>query len=254
MDADFEIIYLNEQPIEICYAKKIGFICTNNDSITMFNDTINISNEFTPKKTIKWTGVYGCAINTKNEIYISDKILNRVHKMRHRGNLENICEFGNNSGDLNSPHGIAIANDLLFVCDRGNKRLQVLNINLEFITSLMLSFPPISIKCSNKTIGICGNRQICFIDLETLEKEERYFPDSGRMNFIDSNFYVVSSKSTHIFDERGNFIETIEMRKEISENIENESDGLIFFHEDNFFISSASRHRFLKFKNKFRKI
>ena len=72
--------------------------------------------------------------------------------------------------------------------------------------------------------------------------------------FIDSNIYVVSSESTHIFDERGNFIETIKMSKEISEYIKNESDGFIFLHEDNFFISSASHHRFLKFKNKFRKM
>ena len=249
MNSDFEVIYLNEQPIEICYAEEIGFICTNSDSITIFNDTIDI-----PNKKIPWTGVYGCAINENNEIYISDKVLNHVYKMHYCDDFElktqgQFGTTGSRDVDLNSPHGIALSKNLIFVCDFKNKSLKLLEFNLKLAFSYQLTFSPISIKCSDKTIGICGDKETCFIDLRSLSIEKEYPGYSGRMNFIHPNFYVVSSQSTHIFDDKGNLIETIKMNSNIGQDLENESDGFIFFHKDNCFISSASYHRFLKFKN-----
>ncbi len=137
----------------------------------------------------------------------------------------------------------------LFVSDYKNKRLQVLDFNLKYVLSCQLSFSPISIKCSDKTIGICDNKETCFIDLKSLIIEKEYPGYAGRMNFIYPNFYIVSSQSTYVFDDKGNLIETIKMNSEIGQYLKNECDGFIFFHDDNFFISSESGHRFLKFKN-----
>jgi hypothetical protein len=110
MNSEFEVIYLNEQPIEICYAEEIGFICTNTDSITIFTGNINnILN-----KNIPWTGAYGCAINKNNDIFISDKVLNHVYKMRYCDDfkLKTQGKFGatgSRNEDLNSPRGIALS-------------------------------------------------------------------------------------------------------------------------------------------------
>ena len=184
-------------------------------------------------------------------IYISDQGGNYVHKMQFRieSRLETICKFGSTGRgnyDLRKPCGIALAHQYLYICDNQNKRIKILNNDLNFIDNIPLDFTPVSIKCSDKSIGICGDKEACFIDLKTQEKKN--FKCTGRMNFIEPHFYIVSSQSTHIFDDSGNLIETIEMNGEIGKFLNSTDDGFIFFIKNYFFISSASHYRFLKFK------
>ena len=249
--SDYEIMFLNEQPIDTCQLTD-AFICTNSDSLTMFSySSISNENVLGPLRKIQIHGAYGCAVNEKeNEIYISDKVSNYVYKMD--ANLKQIGKYGstgNGQYELNSPHGISFNYGFLFICDYKNKRVQILDSNLQFSHSLPLDFSPISIALSNNGIlGICGDNETCFFDVESLTLI-RVFPDySGRINFIKPNFYVVSNERTYIFDNVGNIVDEIEMnrfRKFLNEKM----DGHIFFHEDNFFISSASTYRFLRFKN-----
>ena len=77
-------------------------------------------------------GAYGCAVNGKSEIYVSDKISNYAYKIN--ADLEQIgrfCSTGNGEYELNSPHGIAFENDFLFICVYKHKRVQILDSNLQ---------------------------------------------------------------------------------------------------------------------------
>ncbi len=70
--------------------------------------------------------IIGVAADEEDNIYVSDNSKHCVYKFNKRGDLlKRFGTYGSGPKELNYPRGIAVAGDQVFVCDRGNHRVQV---------------------------------------------------------------------------------------------------------------------------------
>jgi DNA-binding beta-propeller fold protein YncE len=84
------------------------------------------------------------AWDSTGNTYISDGYINsRVAKADKDGNwLKSWGEPGDKPGQLNTPHSIAIdAQNNVYVADRGNRRIQVFNIDGKFLRQITIDVP-----------------------------------------------------------------------------------------------------------------
>jgi sugar lactone lactonase YvrE len=85
------------------------------------------------------------AWDSQGDAYISDGYVNsRVAKFDRKGDwVKSWGEKGSGPGQFNTPHAIAIdRNDLVYVGDRGNRRIQVFDKDGTFIRQFTIDVPP----------------------------------------------------------------------------------------------------------------
>ena len=76
----------------------------------------------------------GVAVDQQDYIYISDSKNNRVQKFDGEGHY--VKEYtGRNHASLNQPMGVSVSNGKVFVVDRGNGRIVVLSLDLQYLYS-----------------------------------------------------------------------------------------------------------------------
>ena len=89
------------------------------------------------KKTItceKLSRPMGVAMDKDDNIYVSDN--NSLLKFSKEGKLMNVVgRKGTQPGEFKELSMIKVINDKLYVCDRGNHRVQILNTELEYVNS-----------------------------------------------------------------------------------------------------------------------
>ena len=73
--------------------------------------------------------ICGVSVDKEDNIYVCDCTKHCVYKINKRGDL--LKTNGSGPKELNSPQGIAVAGDQVFVCDQDNHRVQVLTTELE---------------------------------------------------------------------------------------------------------------------------
>ena len=80
--------------------------------------------------------VCAAAVDNDDSVFISDSDSNCLYKFDKDGRLlkKLSTKKGSGPGDFNTPRGVAVHGDRVFVCDRGNHRVQVLTTNLEPLT------------------------------------------------------------------------------------------------------------------------
>jgi hypothetical protein len=84
------------------------------------------------------------AWDSAGNTYISDGYINsRIGKADKDGNwLKSWGEPGDKPGQLNTPHSIAIdAQDNVYVADRGNRRIQVFDVDGKFLRQITIDVP-----------------------------------------------------------------------------------------------------------------
>ena len=190
-------------------------LATTNYSIQLFDE------QFKEIKQIDSTAI-GCAINTtKNEIYISNEKNNCIDTFDL--NLNKIKTFGSKGSENSQFNDIGRMywkNSKLFVLDAGNKRIQIFDIETNFIDSIKLDYRPSSIAVSDKTIGVCGNTGTFFYDTETKNLEYEFKNQIGSLSMIDSIFYLASYKPTpkkvFCFNPNGKFLMEINVCDKLS--------------------------------------
>ena len=71
-----------------------------------------------------------------DNIYVSDLVNCSLFKFSKEGKLMKVVgREGTQPGEFKYPSMIKIINDKLYVCDRGNNRVQILNTELEYVNS-----------------------------------------------------------------------------------------------------------------------
>jgi DNA-binding beta-propeller fold protein YncE len=77
---------------------------------------------------------YGIAIDSRDNIYVSDMNNNRVQKFTSTGKfIGSVGTYGSSDGQFRYPYGIAVdKNDMLYVIDAFNYRIQKFNADLTF--------------------------------------------------------------------------------------------------------------------------
>ena len=158
---------------------------------------------------------------------------------------------GDGKDQFQYPSTIIRQNEYLFVSDAGNKRIQILTLDFKYHDTIQLDFHPCSIAVSSTIIGIFKYLSgIYFYDLKTKKMKKEYQNINGRINLIDSHFYVMTCDSPQkllIFDEEGDLIDEASV-KSINEHFRSYDDGFMFLTKDNLFVTSRSGGNVLKFK------
>ena len=84
---------------------------------------------------VKMTDPKGIAIDNMDNIYVSSD--HQLQKFTSSGELiKRIGQLGTEEGEFNVPHGVTLYNSQVYVCDRNNHRIQVFDLDLNFIRSI----------------------------------------------------------------------------------------------------------------------
>jgi hypothetical protein len=235
----------NIRVYDICILPNGRILSTNVESVIIFDKNFKVIKKINLRLPI------GCAFNDKNEIYVSDFNNHCIHVMNF--DLEKIKSFGSlGSGtyQLKNPFSICFKNDFLYVCDCGNLRIQIFDVNFKFYSTIKLDYLPFTIKVSDKTIAICGSNGSYFYDLETRVLKKKYFNLIGRINYLNSYFYVVSyspEKKIICYDDNANLIEEIKLNEILNDKLRNYWDFCIFCFKNDLYLTSLSCSKILKF-------
>ena len=101
--------------------------------VTVFDKGGEKVQTVTHKKILKPNGV---ALDKEDNIYVSDVGNNSLFKFSKEGKLVKVVERrGTQPGDFDDLSMIKIIDDQVYVCDRGNRRFQVMNTKLEYVNS-----------------------------------------------------------------------------------------------------------------------
>ena len=77
----------------------------------------------------------GIAIDDMNNIYVTSR--DKLQKFNSSGELiKCVAQTGSKEGEFNTPRGVALYNKEIYVCDRDNHRIQVFDLDLNFIRSI----------------------------------------------------------------------------------------------------------------------
>jgi len=176
------------------------------------NRVFLLNENFQEIKRVSTSGWSFCALSRRNEIYVSvspnyciilfDINLNQLKQFGSRGT-------GNNQ--FNYPCGLCCHGDYLFVCDYGNKRIQILTLDFEYVSTIQLDGNrPYRVEISNTTIGVSCDQATLFYDLVSKAlKYKHNIAGTYAINYVDSTFCAlnVDQNKMFFFDSDGNFLE-----------------------------------------------
>ena len=171
-----------------------------------------LNENFQEIKSVSTGGHSFCAVNHRNEIYVSD---HRNHCIiSFDFNLNQLNQFGSRgtgNNQLNNPYGLCCHGDYLFVCDYHNRRIQILTLDFEYENTIPLDGnTPYRVEISNTTIGVSCDQATLFYDLVSKGlKYKHNIAGTKVINYIDSTFCAlnVAQKKMFFFDSDGNFLE-----------------------------------------------
>jgi hypothetical protein len=242
-----EITPVDFSPFEICVLPNGNLISANDGSVAILDHRLKTMR----KKDFENSSIIGLASNN-DSIYVTDFNKHCVYLMNLNLEIEKTFgSYGENNEQFKFPMSIACKSDILYVCDQLNKRIQIFDLDLEYIDSIKLNCQPFSIKLSCIEIGICGSTGVHFYDINTKDLTRYYENLMGRISYLDSYFYVASNRPTKIincFDSHGNLIDKISNNK-INEFISYNWDGFMFCFKNDLFITSNTHNKILRLKD-----
>jgi hypothetical protein len=186
----FETFVVDFYSYDICVLPNSNLVSCNFNSVEIFNENIN---QIKSHKLSLPTGV--ALISDTNELIISDHFKSCIYTMDFDLNIKKqFGSSGNEKNQLFNPCGVFIQDNLLYVSDSGNNRIQILSTDFDFIETIRLSYKPFTIKVSDTRIGISGSNGVYFYDKNTFMLKEQYLNIIGRLSYINSTncFYVIS--------------------------------------------------------------
>jgi hypothetical protein len=193
-------------PPDICLLPNDYFCFACTYSVKIYNQNFKLMKNVN-KINNKDMYAIGIAFNRRNELYISDCEQNCIYMMDFNLNyIKSFGKKGKGNDRFDFPEGLCCKNDRLYVCDYLNYRIQILSLDFEYIDTIQLNYQPKSIKISDSIIGIAGSNGTYFFDLNTKELKKEYPHVKGKINKIDSYFYVTNTKDQreiHCFDTEG---------------------------------------------------
>jgi hypothetical protein len=245
-----EIIPFQIEPIvDFCVAG-------NNFYVSHQNIIIKYDENFNEIKRIELIddnvfACYGISVSKTDRIYITDCVRHVIHRLdldlvRNRtfggyGMLEE-SEFIN-------PKGICCKDRYLCVCDYGNQRINLMNLDFKSFNVIQLKAHPENVRIVGQTMGVTTSHGLYFYDLNTAIVKFIDERIKGVISEMDSYFFVTAFEPVKMFlcfDSNGKFIEEIDINK-ANVNICCENDGNLVCHNKCMYMLSSSKNRILKF-------
>jgi hypothetical protein len=104
----------------------------------------------------------------KNMFYMTDEQNNCIYKFNlNLTKVESCGSFGTDIYEFHSPIGLCFIKNNLYVCDKFNKRIQIFDVDLNFVATWALDYAPFLIRASYSSIVVLGSSGLFFYDLET---------------------------------------------------------------------------------------
>ena len=107
----------------------------------------------------------------------------------------------------------------MYICDSDNKRIQILTIDFEYISTIpLVDDTPYIIQISETTICVSCLKWTLFYDLETRNFKFQY-DYTDNLNYIDSIFYGSDlwEEKFYYFNSDGNLIEEVKFNEKLRE-------------------------------------
>jgi len=205
------------------------------------------------------------AIDSENNVYVTDLGNSRVQKFDSNGNfLDEWGSRGSNSGEFGHPTGIAVSNEFVFVVDNKNHNVQKFTFDGEFISKWGGFGNDNGLFKSPRGIAISDDKFVYVVDSAnariqkfTIDGEYvSHFGQSGQRggNFvtpvdiaINSNKIYVTDPNQNkiiIFDLEGNF------KKILNDSVGGSAiypEGIVFDKENNFYIVDYRNNRIIQY-------
>ena len=107
------------------------------DRVSVFNDSGERIRSFDSVGSgpAEMIGPAGIAIDDKDNMYVSSQ--HKLQKFTSSGELiKCVSQKGRKEREFNDPHGVKLYNNQVYVCDSYNHRIQVFDLDLNFIRSI----------------------------------------------------------------------------------------------------------------------
>ena len=186
-----------------------------------------------------------CALNHKNEIYASSGQKHCIFLLDL--NLNQLKKFGSEgegNNQLNWPLGLCCHGDYLYICDYYNKRIQILNLDFEYSSTIQIDggLRPFRVEISNTTIGISCYEATLFYNLASKALKYKHYntAETKNINYIDSIFCTlnVKQKTLYVFGSDGNFLEEMVFHEKLS--MSNDWSGSMCRYKDQLYMTDDS--------------
>ena len=156
----------------------------------------------------KFSRPTGVAVDKDDNIYVSDWGTSSLLKFNKEGKLmKAVGRKGMRPGEFNNLSFINIINDKLYVCDNENKRVQILNTELQYVSSFGChgdgDGQPKDIaqdRAGNLHVTDTGNNQVLVFDYrgQFLYSFGKKSAASKQLNMLGASVLVLTSLSMYV--------------------------------------------------------
>ena len=250
-----EIINLNVKPVEIIVLPNNFIISSNYEekNLTLYDENFNLIKTVETLNKNYILNPYGISVDMEEKrLFISEKEKNKILMTDFEFNeIKVIGTCGAGNQQFNNPCGIHFKTNHLYICDKGNKRLQIYSKDLDFVNSLKLDFEPWTTKASNLMLSIESAyvSGIWFYKLSDLSFYRKYDNGFCRISEINFQFYEFNFRSKKIicYDNNGDLNEEIFLNRIEDDCFTGSWDGVILNLNGNVIMTCYHKKRILKF-------
>jgi hypothetical protein len=247
-----EMIDVNISTFEILVLPNDHLLSANyyEKNLTLYDENFNLLKTIETINNEKISPL-GIAINEKSQLYIPNFDRHQIFMTDIEFNkIKSVGTLGNDNTQFKHPYGICYKNSNLYVCDYGNKRIQILTEDLEYEKSFHVNYAPWTIKASDSLLCVesANPEGIFFYSINDLSVQHTYNHGYCRISEINSNFYEFSrtTKTVYCYDENGGLIEEIKLNG-IDDFIKHSWDGTFLNFKENIFMTCSSSKKMIKF-------
>ena len=97
-------------------------------------------------KGCKLCSPYGVAVDKEDNIFVTEEAAHLVTKFSSDGKfIKSVGRQGGEAGEFDSPKAVKVIRNQVYVCDQKNRRIQVLNVDLERLATISTNLQPIDV-------------------------------------------------------------------------------------------------------------
>eukprot|EP00731_Ephydatia_muelleri_P034825 Em0080g6a len=112
---------------------------------------------------------YGVAVDKEDNIFVTEEAAHLVSKFSPDGKfIKLVGRQGGEAGEFDSPKAVRVIRNQVYVCDQKNRRIQVLSVDLEHLTTFNMDLQPTDVALGAQSslyiVGLGGSQGIHLYD------------------------------------------------------------------------------------------
>lgn len=225
-----------------------NLLCCNGPSLTIFSKHLKELKVVEQFDFEKFNCLYATTDKKKliyltnrdsHEVIITDLELNKLSSTGNKGSFDN---------QFNCPEDIFYYKAKIYICDHFNKRIQVLNEDLSFDSRFQVESYPSQIRITKNLCCITATSSIYYYDLKSFNMKIKHsMHGAGRLSLLaDTYFYKYLSFNGvkfKIFNNEGQLVEDVQAVGELTNFIDDWSDGCLVNFNGKILISSYNHSK-----------